>query len=203
MRAAWLQVSTLPSYKTVADVLEPLKAQGRTIGYWQTDLVAGFAFPIIYKYVTSGFPTATFNEDEFAKLYDEVESYLSGTDVGVRVFLDLTALVTELSPIVLDESRRILQIDSDTVKRLLSRAYRTDVPITAGSHFFTTLTGWKMPHAQPGQAVLELTFRYPKEKFSELSVKQRNERSHHRVAPQLARHRFCATAGLRAHRIRS
>jgi hypothetical protein len=92
MRAAWLQVSTLPSYKTVADELEPLKAQGRTIGYWQTDLVAGFAFPIIYKYVTSGFPTATFNEDEFAKLYDEVESYLSGTDVGARVFLDLTAL---------------------------------------------------------------------------------------------------------------
>lgn len=48
MRAAWLQVSTLPSYKTVADELEPLKAQGRTTGYWQTDLVAGFAFPIIY-----------------------------------------------------------------------------------------------------------------------------------------------------------
>lgn len=185
-RSAWLQVSVLPSYKTVADELEQLKSQGRTVGYWQSDLVAGFAFPIIYKYITTGAYRGTFNEVEFGKLYDEVESYLSGTEAAARVFLDLTTLVTELSPIVLDESHRIIQIDKDTLRRLLSRAYRTDVPITAGSHIFTTLTGWKMPHAQPGQAVLELTFRYPKESFSELSVMLSNQTNEATTALRLS-----------------
>jgi hypothetical protein len=154
-RAAWLQVSLLPSYKTVADELEQLKSQGRTVGYWQSDLVAGLAFPIIYKYITTGAYKGAFNEAEFGKLYDEVESYVSGTEEGVRVFLDLTNLVTNLSPIVLDESHRIMQIDKDTLRRLLSRAYRTDVPITARSQFFTTLTGWKP--AGPRQEIVEMT----------------------------------------------
>lgn len=175
LRAAWLQVSTLPSHGVVAHELEELRVQGRTVGYWQSDLVAGFGFPILYKHVKAHPSDTTLNESEFEKFYGEVESYLSGTDVTVRVFLDLVNLPTDLSPIVLDESRRIIKLDRDTVQRLLERAYRTDMAVTAGSHLFVAFGASVMPRPQAGQTVLEVIVRFPKEKFSELSVILGNE----------------------------
>jgi len=170
LRAAWLQASVLESHKTVAGELEKLKAEGRTAGCWLQDLVAGFAYPIVRKYVLTHPSGGPFDEVAFERFYGEVESYISGTDVAVLVFLDLVNLAVDQSPLVLDASRRITKLAQETTRRLLERRYQVELPITADTQFFRALGGSPIVHAQVGQTVLEVTVRYPKEKSGELSV---------------------------------
>jgi hypothetical protein len=170
LRAAWLQVSVLESRKTVSDELEKLKTEGRTVGYWLDDLVAGFVFPILRKYVIAHPSGGPFDEGSFEKLYGEVESYLAVADVAVLVFLDLVNLTLDQSPLILDPNRRIVKLDPETTRRLLERWYGAELPINTDTHFIRAFGRTSGANAQVGQTVLEVTVRYPKEKFNELSV---------------------------------
>ncbi len=136
---------------------------------WQSDLVESFAFPIVYRYVSSGLAGGAFNEAEFAKLYDEIEAYLSSNVSTVRAFLDLGHLTGDALPLTLDPRRRIIALERDTVKRMLVRAYGADVPLSLGSSFLVGQIGG-VRYTQAGQLAMEITFQYPKEKLSELSL---------------------------------
>ena len=168
LRKVWLKVVGLPSYGMAVTELRKLEKEGKAVGHWGSDLGSAYAFPLLEKYVAAGLPLR-FQEEGFAKCYDEVESYLSSPTATVRMFLALQHLKSDLPTMQLDSNHRILTIDEETARRLLVRAYNAKYPITSG---IPPLTGQArtLSPLQPGDVALEVTFQYPKERSGSLSL---------------------------------
>ncbi len=168
LSAAWIEIASLPSFEAVKSELKKLEEEGKAVGHWSGDLASAYAFPVLEKYICAGLPL-TFQEEGFARFYEEIESYVSSSTATVLCFLELCGLKSDLPIVQLDRDHRILKIDEATARRLWIRLHHTTFPISHSMYSLLEPVGTRHP-LMPDQVVLEVTFRYPKKRSGEMGV---------------------------------
>jgi hypothetical protein len=167
LSTAWGKAKSLPSFEATEAELKKLEVEGKAVGHWMGELTGAYAFPVLEKYVQAGLPLS-FQEDGFARCYGEIESSSTGS---VRLFLELFGLKSELSTVQLDANHRIFRVDEETARRLWIRTHHAKLPVSYFS-FFHDFPGVVQAHHMllPESLVMEVTFRFPKERSGEMSL---------------------------------